>query len=115
MALGTQYVGLYRFFADQSWRFICDPATRQRRYFGSATDAIRAARDHVQCKLNPGIRSQHDDDEDEELKDALGIQAWRQQKHNERAENQIVRNRKSKSRVIVERKREGRRRDKEKA
>lgn len=113
MSLGTQYVGLYRFFANQSWRFICDPATKQRRYFGTATDAIKAARDHVQVKLNPDIKSQHDDDEDVELKDALGLQAWRQQKQNERAESQIVRNRKSKTMVVVERKKEGRRRDRE--
>lgn len=106
MSLGGQHVGLYRFFTNQSWRFICDPKTKQRRMFGSASDAIKAARDHVQGKLNPDIKLQpiEPDTETEELRDVLGLDAWRQQKQNERAENQIVRNRKTKTRVIVERK-----------
>lgn len=115
MSLGTQYVGLYRFFAGQSWRFICDPATKQRRYFGSASDAITAAREHVRGKLNPAITAQQDNDEDEELRDVLGLQEWRLRKQNVRAETQIIRNRKSKSLVVVERKREGRRRGRENA
>lgn len=105
-ALGNQYVGLYRFFTTQSWHQLRDPQTKKRRYFGTASEAIRAAREFVQGKLNPDITVQvtEPDPGTEELRNVLGLDAWRQQKQNERAENQIIRNRKTKTRVIVERK-----------
>ena len=115
---------------DVAWHPVCRPLSvlrgsvlavhlrplhKEGRYFGSASDAITAAREHVRGKLNPAITAQQDNDEDEELRDVLGLQEWRMKKQNARAETQIVRNRKSKSLVVVERKKEGRRRDKEKA
>lgn len=107
MSLGGQHVGLYRFFTNQSWRFICDPATKQRRMFGCAADAIKAAKQHVQGKLNPDIKLQpvEPDTETEELRDVLGLDSWRQQKQNERAQAHIIRNNKSKRLVVVEQKR----------
>ena len=111
MSLGGQHVGLYRFFTTQSWRQLCDPKTKKKLLFGTASAAIAAARDHVRSKMNPDIRTlgAEPDDDSKAIADVLGIDEWRQSKIEERAENQILRNRKTMTRVKVERKGEGRR------
>lgn len=111
MALLGQYAALYRFFTNQSWRHVCDPATKKPRLYSTVGQAIEAAKDHVRGKLNPDVRvaQTEPDDEDKAIGDVLGIEEWRAARQNERAESQIIRNRKSRSRVVVERKGEGRR------
>lgn len=106
-----QYAALYRFFTNQSWRHVCDPTTKKPRLFSSVGDAIKAAKEHVRSKLNPDLKllQAEPDDEVDEVASMLGVEEWRLSKQNERAEVQIIRNRKSKSRVVVERKGEGRR------
>lgn len=112
MSLNGQYAALYRFFTNQSWRHVCDPKTKKPLLFGSVSKAIDAAKEHVREKLNPDLKTAEPvvDEDAKALQDVLGIEQWRAAKVEERAENQIIRNRKTKSRVQIERKGEGRRR-----
>lgn len=112
MSLNGQYAALYRLFTNQSWRHVCNPETKKPLLFDSVGKAITAAKEHVRNKLNPDLRTAEPvvDEDDKALQDVLGIEQWRASKIEERAENQIIRNRKTKSRVQVERKGEGRRR-----
>lgn len=105
MALNGQYAALYRFFTNQSWRHVCDPSTRKPVLFSSVARAIEAAKEHVRVKLNPDVKVMQPapDDDDKDLEVVLGLEQWRLSRQNERADNQILRNRKSKSRVVVER------------
>jgi len=116
MPLHGQYAALYRFFTNQSWRQVCDPKTRKPLLFDSVGKAISAAKEHVRGKLNPDLRISEPviDEDDKALEDVLGIEQWRASKIEERAENQIIRNRKTMTRVKVERKGEGRRNGRQK-
>lgn len=111
MPINGQYAAIYRFFARSSWSYLRDPQTKQKLLFSTAGQAIAAAREFVRKTLNPELRSMTADepesDPSKELAEKLGVNSWRQSKQEERAENQIIRNRKSKRRVIVERKGEG--------
>ena len=112
MPLNGQYAALYRLFTNQSWRQVCDPRTKKALLFQSVGDAIKAAKEHVRVKLNPDLTSSEPvvDEDEASLQDVLGVQQWRASKIEERAENQVIRNRTTMTRVKVERKGEGRRR-----
>lgn len=101
MPLNGQYAALYRLFTGQDWRHVCDPATKKPRLFPSAISAINGAKDHVRVKLNPELKV--DGTPAQEDEDILGVKDWLLGKQAETAEAKIIRNRKSKSKVVVER------------
>lgn len=103
MQLYGQYAALYRMFTHQDWRHVCDPTTKKPRLFPSPGAAIEGAKDHVRQKLNPEILVGAAPSGEEVDDDILGVQEWLLQKQGGFAENQIVRNRKSKTKVVVER------------
>ena len=79
-AYGMTYRGLYRFYTDQDWHMICEKKVPVN--FPTASQALAAAKAHVERALNPPIRVGHM----EHGADILGIEEWRQKKAQEAEE-----------------------------
>lgn len=95
--------GLYRLFAEQSFRPVCDPKTKKAILFKSATEAIAAAKEVLRRKLNPDLKAIAPE-EPEADPDILGIEEWRKKQQEHTAVVRALKNGKNHRPVIVERK-----------
>ncbi len=112
--LNGGYAPVFRLFELGEWRYVCDAKTKKKRIMQTSSQALQVAREHVKKILNPEIRTidaGRSGDDEEAMKDILGVSSWRAKKHQAKAEAQIVRNRKTKKAVVVERRGANRKRD----
>lgn len=98
---GSMFIGLYRYFLDDSWRSITREDGRHR-LFPSEEGARMAARSVLINSLNPHIGTSS-------IAapgglDILGVRAWLQERSNVKSQIAAVKNRSGK-RVVVERRR----------